>query len=309
MIRSRMTPHHRSGRRQNAVVSRATFLKWLGVAAASGIADSFGTNDTEETNAESVRKVAGSGAASTVPGYLRGYEALYRKDPRAAAIEWHRNTKWGLFLHYALASLRGMTAEQSAKAKSAGAAEWKKLKQGTPEEYAKLKDRFTAEKFDADFITDLAVAAEMHYIKLYAYIRSLQPQCLISFKQGTGTEDFVAPEGIMHAKNGALAQTGWTLNAGKRGDICTNLQTSPPSWIYLDGCQHATADEVRALLADAFAQQANLTINTGLLPDGSVHPADVASLRAAGARIRKDGYPAPARLDRTERKKLKGKSQ
>ena len=62
-----------------------------------------------------------------------------------------------------------------------------------------------------------------------------------------------------------------------------------------------------SILADAFAQKANLTLNTGPLPDGSVHPADVAALLQAGVRIRRDGYPAPALLDRTKRKKMKKK--
>ena len=344
-----------------------------------------------------------------VPSYLRGCETRYRENPRAAAVEWHRHAKWGLFVHYALHSLRGLTAKEALKAKAGANVEWKKLKQGTAEEYAKLKDRFTAEKFDADFITDLALAAQMHYVNfttrhlgglymfrttvsnftslnsparrdlvaelaaqcqkkglglflycppdvartepqetfdrnrtvvrelltqygpvagiwldgigsyyaeptayrrlndLYALIRSLQPQCLISFKQGIGTEDFVAPEGLMHAKKDTLAQKARAMNAGKRGDICTNMQTAPPSWLYLEGCEHISADQALALLADAFAQKANLTLNTGPLPDGSIHPSDVAALREAGARIRKNGYPAPALLERAERKKQKSK--
>jgi len=303
--------------------------------------------------------------------------------------------------------LRSLTAQNALKTKSESNAEWKKLKHGEAAEYVKLKDRFTAEKFDAGFITDLALAAEMRYVnfttrhlgdlymfrttvseftslnsptgrdlvaelaeqcqkkalglflycppdvartepqeifdrnrtivrelltqygpiagiwldgiglyydepdayrrldELYALIRGLQPQCLISFKQGTGKEDFVAPEGLMHAKNDPLAQKAWELNRGKRGDICTNMQTAPPSWLYLEGCEHITAHQALALLADAFAQGANLTLNTGPLPDGSIHPSDVAALREAGASIRQNGYPEPRLMDRAERRKLK----
>lgn len=346
---------------------------------------------------------------SVVPSYLRGYEELYRKDPKAAAIQWHRQSNWGMFVHYALASLRGLTAEQSLKAKDGKKDGGKTLKQGTPEEFLQLKEQFTAEKFDADFITDLAIAAEMRYInfttrhlgdlymfrttvsdftslnsparrdlvaelaeqcqkkglglflycppdvartepqetfdrnstvirelltqygpiagiwfdgvgsyyeepqayrridELYALIRSLQPQCLISFKQGTGTEDFVAPEGWMHTKSDPIAQKAWAMNADKRGDICTNMQTAPPAWIYLDGCEHIDAQQVLGLLADAFAQKANLTLNTGPLPDGSIHPDDVAALREAGELIRKNGFPEPKRMDKAERKKVKAK--
>ena len=112
----------------------------------------------------------------------------------------------------------------------------------------------------------------------------------------------------MHVKGGPIAEKAWALNAGKRGDICTNLQTTPPSWLYLDGCEHLNADQLLAVLADAFAQQANLTINTAPLPDGSIHPDDVATLRDAGARIRKNGFPEPKLMERSERKKGKKKS-
>jgi len=59
--------------------------------------------------------------------------------------------------------------------------------------------------------------------------------------------------------------------------------------------------------AGPIAEKANLTMNTGPLPDGSIHPADVAALREAGERIRKNGFPEPKLMDRTERKKAKKK--
>ncbi len=378
-------------------LTRKQFLKSIGWATASGTILTSSRADTE--------------AIAALPTYLRGYEAQYQKDPRAAAVQWHRDARWGLFVHYALASLRGLTAKDAIESKDKSSGEWKALKQGTSEEYERLRNRFTAEKFDADFITDLALAAEMRYVnfttrhlgelymfrtsvsefsslnspakrdlvaelalqcekkglglflycppdvartepqetfdrnctvirelltqygpiagiwldgvgsyyeepqayarlnELYALIRSLQPQCLISFKQGTGTEDFVAPEGLMHTKKDAIAEKAWALNSGKRGDICTNMQTTPPAWIYLEGCEHINADQVLGLLADAFSQSANLTLNTGPLPDGSIHPGDVSALREAGERIRKHGFPEPRRMVRAERNKLKGKQK
>jgi len=59
-----------------------------------------------------------------------------------------------MFIHYGLYSLLGRGA-------------WVQFKERIPVlEYAKLKDRFTAEKFDADFITDLALEAGMKYINI-----------------------------------------------------------------------------------------------------------------------------------------------
>ena len=89
-----------------------------------------------------------------MPAYLKGYETLYRSDPRAAARQWFREAKFGLFLHYGLYSLEGRH-------------EWLQYREKIPvAKYAKLKDRFTAEKFNADVVTDLAVAAGMRYVNI-----------------------------------------------------------------------------------------------------------------------------------------------
>ncbi|MHC4562203.1 MAG: alpha-L-fucosidase [Planctomycetota bacterium] len=69
-------------------------------------------------------------------------------------IEWFRNAKFGLFMHYGVYS-------------QLGKAEWVQWCEKMPvAEYEKLKDTFTAEDFDADFITDLALEAEMKYVNL-----------------------------------------------------------------------------------------------------------------------------------------------
>jgi alpha-L-fucosidase len=104
-----------------------------------------------------------------VPAYLKGHEAAYKKNPRQAALTWFREAKFGLFLHYGLYSLEGRH-------------EWLQLRELIPVvEYAKLKDRFTAEKFDADFITDLALAAEMRYVNITT--RHHDSFCLFATKQ------------------------------------------------------------------------------------------------------------------------------
>jgi alpha-L-fucosidase len=45
--------------------------------------------------------------------------------------------------------------------------EWLQFREKIPvAEYARLKEEFTAKKFDADFITDLALAAQMRYVNI-----------------------------------------------------------------------------------------------------------------------------------------------
>ncbi len=125
--------------------------------------------------------------------------------------------------------------------------------------------------------------------KTYALIRSLQPGCLISFKQGAnGDEDFAAPErkAGAHQRGGELAKKVWEKNRGKPIEVCNTLQ--PKWWGYdksADG-KHRTADEVMAMLADAEARNANLLLNSGPMPDGSIPPEDDATLREVGRRLK-----------------------
>lgn len=89
---------------------------------------------------------------SEIPSYLEGYEEEYRKNPRDAALKWFKEAKLGMFVTYGLFSLLGRH-------------EWVLLDEKIPiSEYNKLKNEFTAENFDAEFIADLAVDAGMKYI-------------------------------------------------------------------------------------------------------------------------------------------------
>jgi alpha-L-fucosidase len=357
----------------------------------------------------------GGGTGSAVPRYLQDHAELYAEDPRQAARAWFAEARYGLFLHYGVYSLlaRG---------------EWVMLREAIPvAEYSKLQARFTAETFDADAITDLALDAGMRYVNLtakhhdgfslfrtgqtdfnslaapanrdlvgelaeacdrkglgffayyslfadwrhpyfysreagwknarpayttpepsyrfetdadfaryldfasaqirelltqyrplagvwldpimgyyhrpdlfpideiYRTIRSLQPHTLISAKQGAnGDEDFAAPERSGHSLADRLedpalrahAQRAWESNEGKHNEICDTLQ--PRVWGYKqdDAGHHANPDEVVEKLRGAGAQDCNLLLNTGPLPDGSIDPTDAATLREVGRRLR-----------------------
>ncbi len=328
-------------------------------------------------------------AQDTPPSYLKGYEELYAKDPRKAALSWFKEARFGLFLHYGLYSL----LEGFYKGKHSKPAEWVLFRTAiTLSEYEKLSGKFTAEKFDADFITDLALKAEMKYInlttrhhdsfclwdtkqsdfkstntpakrdlvaelaencrkkglglclyyshgrdwrhphapgsmargkkaknvdyqeyldfmnaqvtellthygpiaaiwldgigsakplksktqQLYDLIHKLQPQVLVSYKQGLlGTEDFMAPE------------RHWKGIPPKPLELCNTMQGY--SWGYdrQDEGRHRGPDEVMEMLEKAKAMPANLLLNTGPLPNGSIHPQDVKTLEEVGRRLRK----------------------
>lgn len=91
-----------------------------------------------------------------VPTYLKDYSEQFYKDPRAANLQWFKDAGFGMFIHYGLYS-------------QLGRGEWVQLVDRVPlNEYAKLKDTFTASGFDADFIVDLAKKAGMKYITITA---------------------------------------------------------------------------------------------------------------------------------------------
>lgn len=91
---------------------------------------------------------------SQVPFYLKDYKKEYKKDPRAANLRWFQDAQFGMFIHYGLYS-------------QLGKGEWVQLLDTIPlDNYVKLKDKFTASGFDADFIAKLAKKAGMKYITI-----------------------------------------------------------------------------------------------------------------------------------------------
>jgi alpha-L-fucosidase len=89
-----------------------------------------------------------------VPSHLRNCERLCVAEPRASSLEWFAQANWGLFIHYGLYSLLGK-------------GEWAQFHQKIPlAEYERLFDQFTAKRFDAEFLTDLALEAGMSYLTL-----------------------------------------------------------------------------------------------------------------------------------------------
>lgn len=89
-----------------------------------------------------------------VPSYLSEKSDLYKTDPHQANLEWFKEAGFGMFIHYGLYS-------------QLGKGEWVQFKDTIPlDEYTKLKDSFTAEGFDADFIARLAKKADMKYITI-----------------------------------------------------------------------------------------------------------------------------------------------
>ena len=89
-----------------------------------------------------------------IPSYLTDYRKLYKHFPKNASIQWLKDAKFGLFMHYGLYSLLGR-------------GEWVQYWEKIPvKEYEKLKSEFTASNFNAKQIVELAKRAEMKYINI-----------------------------------------------------------------------------------------------------------------------------------------------
>jgi alpha-L-fucosidase len=136
------------------------------------------------------------------------------------------------------------------------------------------------------WLDGIAVPASGDYAQfrcqdLYDHIHALQPQVLVSYKQGLlGTEDYFAPE-----------RRAVEERSGRLMEICTTM--CPKSWGYTraDAGQHKSAGDVWETLRQARASGCNLLLNTGPLPDGALDPEDVPVLLEVGERIRAEGFP------------------
>jgi alpha-L-fucosidase len=138
--------------------------------------------------------------------------------------------------------------------------------------------------------------------EFYNLIHQYQPHALIHFKTGiTGTEDVLVGERelksiSMHYPGNSqqdkmireLSDKAWQQNMKKKAEIAV---TSQKSWEWNPEYKCAGVDELWKMLVGAAENNANLLLNFGPKPDGSI-PEDVAvNFRLLGERIRKESYP------------------
>lgn len=133
----------RSRTPDSQAITRRDFVRRAGFGAGAGLVLNVLPRDGRAANAE-----------PTVPAYLRGHDAEFRSRPREAALRWFREARLGLFVHYNVTSLLpggkfdptppGINLEE-------------------------LCREFRAERFNAEEIADLAVAAGARYLCFTPY--------------------------------------------------------------------------------------------------------------------------------------------
>ena len=159
--------------------------------------------------------------------------------------------------------------------------------------------------------------------EFYDLIHEHQPHALILFKTGiTGTEDvlvgerelesissFYAGDNPHDRRIAKLADEAWNQNVTKKAEIAVCSQRH---WEWTPNNRCASVDELWRMLKGASDHNANLLLNFGPMPDGSIPPDVATNFRKLGERIRKDGYPPlnktnwlelrqkGARIDQTE---------
>src|SRR3954471_16774772 len=131
-----------------------------------------------------VRSATGAKAGSPQPP--AGQAAAPRVDAaREKRLEWFREAKYGLFIHWGLYALPA--GEWNGK-RSPGLGEWVMLRSLVPvREYEKLAGRFNPVRFDADAWVKLAKDAGMKYI----VITSKHHDGFAMFKSGASPYNIV----------------------------------------------------------------------------------------------------------------------
>ncbi len=143
---------------------------------------------------------------------------------------------------------------------------------------------------------------------IYDMIHSLQPHALVSYKTGfNGNEDYLTCEHevksitelmrrVQGEKTAQAAEAAWQKNKHKIAELCATMQSM--NWGYYESPnqKHKTPDQVMALLENTAANNANLLLNIGPYPDGSVVPEDRQTLMEVGKILRKQGLPKPDKV-------------
>lgn len=139
---------------------------------------------------------------------------------------------------------------------------------------------------------------------IYDLIHTMQPHALVTFKTGAnGNEDFITGERNMGSlaplfKNAGLPQSvqdaadrSWEKNMKKPAELNIPIQTI--GWGYHDNPKQHQKDvnEVWDLLEYCALINANLLLNIGPRPDGSILEENIKTLNLVGKKIKKLGFP------------------
>ncbi|MGL1894501.1 MAG: alpha-L-fucosidase [Spirochaetaceae bacterium] len=139
------------------------------------------------------------------------------------------------------------------------------------------------------WLDGIAVPASGDFAKfkcqeLYDLIHKVSPHALVSYKQGLlGTEDYFTPE--HYVPDNSDDRQGKINSMSKKIEVCSTMIQNPVSWGWQPESEHRSVENVLSLLSSTKSIGANLLLNSGPCPDGSLDPVDVEILLEVGQKL------------------------
>ena len=140
--------------------------------------------------------------------------------------------------------------------------------------------------------------------EIYDMIHAIQPHALVVFKTGVnGNEDFITGEREMGSlspifKSAGLpkevqdaADRAWENNKNKPAELNIPIQTMGWSYFNSPRQRQKSTEEVLELLNTCAKMNANLLLNIGPRPDGTILEENVKTLKEVGEYLDKHGFP------------------
>ena len=140
--------------------------------------------------------------------------------------------------------------------------------------------------------------------EIYDMIHQIQPHALVVFKTGAnGNEDFITGESEMGSLAPVFKSVGlpkkvqdaadfsWESNNEKPAEL--NIPIQALGWAYHTSSRQRqkSAEEVMELLRYCADMNANLLLNIGPRPDGTILEENIQTLEKVGRQLEKDGFP------------------
>lgn len=139
---------------------------------------------------------------------------------------------------------------------------------------------------------------------IYDMIHRIQPHALVVFKTGAnGNEDFITGERYMGSLSSVFKSAGlstkvqeaadrsWELNKNKLAELNIPIQTIGWGYHSSPKQRQKSTEEVMDLLKYCADIKANLLLNIGPKPDGSILEENVRVLKEVGSILDRQGFP------------------
>lgn len=140
--------------------------------------------------------------------------------------------------------------------------------------------------------------------EIYDMVHAIQPHALVVFKTGAnGNEDFITGERKMGSLASVFKEAGlpkkvqdaadssWERNKMKTAEVNIPIQSIGWGYYESENQKQKSPEDVMNLLQNCADMNANLLLNIGPRPDGSILEENILTLEAVGKILEKEGFP------------------